>query len=164
MDYLFLLCELAVGFAGFTAVVAAFQADGGTDQQTLNKVRLQQMLELSLFAVGAGLLPFLLVSFGLANTSAFRVAAAVMLPAFMTLMFLQLRRGFDPRVQQAPGYSIRVVWLLIALGVICIVAWVLAGTGLAKSEASYQLGATALLVVAGISFFRTATSALRPFR
>lgn len=164
MDYLFLLCEMAVGFAGFTAVVAVFQPEGDPEEHRLNKVRLQQMLELSLLTIGAGVLPFLLFSFGLTENDASRVAAAVMLPGWAVLMFLQIRWGFDQRVQRLPGYNVLYARFLVGLGIVCLVAWAMAAIDARNPTAWYRVGITALIVVAGLQFFRTATSALRVFR
>lgn len=62
-EYLILVCELAGAFAGFVAIVSVL--DGRASRRSrFDKMRLRQMLELSLFAIGLGLLPEVLARLG----------------------------------------------------------------------------------------------------
>jgi hypothetical protein len=159
VEYLSLIAELAVAFAGFTAIVSVLQSEVA-DEFTLNKVRLRQMLELSLFTVAASLVPQLIAASSISADMPFRISGALFVPAGAALLTVQRRRGAISQVRKLPGYSVRFTRFAIGCGLGVITLFALAAFG-AQSVASYQAGVTLGLVIAAAQFFRTSISVLR---
>ena len=158
-DYLILVCELASAFAGFTAIVSAL--DGRASRRSrFDKMRLRQMLELSLFTIGIGLLPEMLGKLGMDGTTPWRVAGVVAVASALVLFPIQMRRGFDPEMKAVPGYNLAYARFLVGLALFSVVAFLLASTALVAPQGGYILGTTLVLTAAGLQFFRVCISIL----
>ena len=124
-------------------------------------MRLRQMLENSLFTIGAGLMPALIVAMGLPEENAMRIAGMIGAPAVLLLMVVQVRRGFDANVQRLPGYSVGFARFALGLGVLLALMFVLAAAGVPRPSAWYMIGTTLGLCIAALQFLRTSTTVLR---
>ena len=78
-DFLFLIAELAVALAGFSAVIGVLSVRPGTSDVRVDGLRLQVMLETSLFVAAAVLLPVLLDHFDIGSPTVWRTSSAVFL-------------------------------------------------------------------------------------
>lgn len=154
-DYLVLICELAVAFAGFTAIVSALDGGSDTRRRHLIAFRLRQMLELSLLTIAAGVLPYLLGQFGIRGDVVWRVAAATMAASGILVLRVQASRGFGVQLRGVPGYSLKVARFLLLLGLATVLSFAMSALGFIGSQAGYVLGVTLLLAVAGLQFLRT---------
>lgn len=160
-DYLFLICELAVAFAGFTAVVTVLHISPDERERALLVNRVRQMLELSLVTVAAGLAPGLLMRLGLEGEGVWRIAGAVFVVVGLVLIRIQGPRGFAARVRAAPGYNVPISIFLVVLGVVVILGFGLAASGITDPEGAYTLAITLLLGMAGIQFLRASVWVLQ---
>jgi hypothetical protein len=163
VDYLYLICELAAAFAGFTAIVAVLHpdADAAADDLILNKLRLRQMLEISLFTVAAGLTPQLVMSLGAVHDVAMRIAGGIFGLGAIMLMIVQVRRGSSRHLRTLSGYSLPFFRAVVIMGGVSVIAFFLAASGVAEPTGWYLLGITMGLAVAALQFLRTATTVLR---
>lgn len=160
-EYLILICELAVAFAGFTAIVTAVQSGPDKPIRFLTAFRLRQMLELSLLTIAGGLLPHLIGQFGIADATVWRVAGGVMAGVGIVVVRVQTLRGFQAQMRRETGYSLALARFLLLLGLAVVLSFILSATAVIMPESGYVLGLTILLAVAGIQFLRTCTSILR---
>ena len=158
-DFLILVCELAAAFAGFTAIVSALDSRSSR-RSRVNKMRLRHMLELSLFAIGIGLLPELLRQQGMESATPWRVAGVVVVAGALVLFPIQMRRGINPEMKAVPGYSLAYARFLVGLGLFSVVAFLLSATALVAPQGGYVLGTTLVLTAAGLQFLRVCTSIL----
>lgn len=160
MDFLYLVAELAAAFAGFTALVSVFQDPRGRER-TINLIRLQQMLELSLLVVGLCLLPDVILATGTQRETAFRTAAVLGGAAWLLLFVVQIRRGFSARVQAMAGYNKRYARFLVFVGFLSLASVGRSAFGSGLAEGPYVVTVALLLLVAGLQFVRACTSMFR---
>ena len=162
-----LVCELAVAFAGFTAIVSVLHYTTDELERSLLELRLRQMLELSLLTIAGGLLPFLLRQIGADESTSWRLAGALLGLAGCFMLWIQGSRNFAVRVRRAASYNFAYAVFLFFLGAIATISFFVTASGVFRSDGVYVLGVTLVLVIAGLQFLRAATlvvrtSALRP--
>lgn len=153
------LAEVAIGFAGFSAVVAAlFRRRRTGDTMPFDEVRFLVMLEFSLTVLVFSLLPLALDVLGIDENRAWRVASRLF-AGFLTFhlvgdYFLTIRRK---RVAlQSIAWSI---YIISTLGIfLCTLALLLSSFGAQIGEPSgvYILCLLWLIVLAAIHFTRLA--------
>jgi hypothetical protein len=81
-----IICEVAIGFAGFTGVVAIF--GGGTREwRAEDRIRFRSLWLASLSAILLALLPFVLFYFGVPEKAMWRVSSLVF-AAFLIFVFV----------------------------------------------------------------------------
>ena len=78
-DVLFLFAELAVALAGFSAVIGVLGSRPSTADIRVDGLRLQVMLETSLFVAAAVLLPVILEHFGIESQMVWQISSAIFL-------------------------------------------------------------------------------------
>lgn len=157
-DYLYLVCELAVAFAGFTAIVSVLDRRHGPGSRWIDVVRLRQMVELSLVVIGAGLTPALLLRLGLEERVVWRVACSALVVVGLILLWIQSVRGLRPDVRAASDFNPLYARFLQLLGVASITAFACGGFGWLPPDGAFHLGVTLLLTVAALQFLRAAVS------
>jgi hypothetical protein len=75
--YLFVLAEVAVGFAGFASIVAVLGQRSARDHPELDAFRIRGLLECSLLVVIASLLPYAILRLGSGELPAWRLSSAL---------------------------------------------------------------------------------------
>lgn len=156
-DYLFLVAELAVAFAGFTAIVSVLDARSDSRKRALDVLRLRAMLEASLTTIALALLSSLLLQAGLGET-AWRWACAIGALAVGVLYVAQVRRSFTREMKEIPGYSLIFARFLAGMGIAGMGGLIAGAFGVGDPATLYALSATLLLSVAGLQFFRVSIS------
>lgn len=159
-DYLILICELAVAFAGFTAIVSALDSSSDIPRRHLIAFRLRQMLELSLLTIAGGVLPYVLGQLGVGGDGTWMVAAGIMMAVGVPVLLIDASRGFAGEMRKAPDYSFKMALFLLVLGLAILTSFALAAIAVIRPQAGYVLGVTLLLAVAGLQFLRTCTTIL----
>lgn len=159
-DYLFLVCELAAAFAGFTAIVSVLDQRSDSGSLKIDVVRLRMMVELSLVVIGAGLLPALLFRLGMEEHALWRIACAAMLVGGVALIRIQSVRGFRKEIRAAPNFNLAFARFLQLLGGASIAAFACGAFKWIPADAAFHLGVTLLLSVAGLQFLRAAVSVM----
>lgn len=153
------LAEVSIGFAGFSAVVAAlFRRRRSGDMMPFDEVRFLVMLEFSLTVLVFSLLPLALEVLGLDEGRAWRVAnrllAAFLIFHLLGDYFLTIRRK---RVAlQSITWSI---YILSSVGIaVCAVALLLSSYGVPIGEPAgvYVMCLLWLVVLAATHFTRLA--------
>lgn len=157
-DYLFLVCELAAAFAGFTAIVSVLDQQYGSGSERIDVVRLRQMVELSLVVIAAGLMPALLARLSVGERVLWRIACTAMLVAGVALIRIQSVRGLRPEIRAAPTFNLFYARFLQLLGAVSLVAFACGAFNWIPADGGFHLGVTLLLSVAGLQFLRAAVS------
>ncbi|HSM07258.1 MAG TPA: hypothetical protein VK858_21705 [Longimicrobiales bacterium] len=130
-EYLIVIAEIAVAFAGFTSIVAVFQ-QRRKDWSALQAHRINVMLQYGLLGVALALLPMPLVAIGVAEKDVWRLSnglAGVLnlghATVFVIPKYRRLARegalGIRPGLMKAStvvGYALIAVVLLTAAGLV----------------------------------------------
>jgi hypothetical protein len=155
-DELLTVAELAIGIAGFSAVVAAFSARGHLHESDLYRFR--GLIVIAATAAGLAFVPSLLSSSGVSGPTLWSTASAIMIVAWFAavipfgLLMRNLRRDpeQDPNVVPSPA--------AIALLAVPTVSNLLVqtsnvfGVGGESSGAPYLFGTLVWLWAAGVLF------------
>lgn len=157
-DYLYLVAELAVAFAGFTAIVSVLDRRFGAGSATINVVRLRQMLEVSLVVIAASLMPGLLSWLGLREPLVWRVACTFLVVGGAAFYLNQTARGLSAEARAIPGFNLMYARFLQLLGIGALVASGLGAFGWIPAAGGFHLAVTLLLALAGLQFLRAAES------
>jgi len=78
-DFLFVLAELAVALAGFSAIIGVLSSRRESKELKVNALRLQVMLETCFMVAAVALVPIILDKFGVNNSFLWRIASAAFL-------------------------------------------------------------------------------------
>lgn len=147
-DYLLRLSGLAVSFVGFSGVIVALQRALGAELSDLHMHFVRLFIEGGLAVAALGLLPAVLSTTGLADSTIWRLSSAAAALMFSTHLIFLFRR----RRRVAPG---RVPLRMIVNYVISILStlalWVnTVGFRYQPSAAPYALALTWFLVMSGL--------------
>ena len=159
-DFLFIVSEVAVGFAGFASIVAAIGRQNTRDDPQIDASRLRGLLECSLVAVAFSLVPYALFRVSAAEAIAWRVSSLLFAAtaALLTLGMLRRRQGIS-----GLGIPIRIQAMVVGLYSAPLIPLLLVALGILGVEV-YLLCLLSYLVAAGIAFLRVMYSFLGAFR
>jgi hypothetical protein len=153
-DFLFIVAEIAIAFAGFAGLVVAISGrqDRSAERAHLELVLLRNVLLIGLLVVAFALFPSLLSELGAEPEIAWRVSASMY---FLALGGLAVRNA--PRhiaAQQAANQRVPVtVWLTTTLTFVLLIVLALCALGLLPAS-SYLVALSGSLIMAGASFVR----------
>lgn len=158
-DFLFIVAEVAVAFAGFASIVAAIGRQNTRDDPRIDASRLRGLLECSLVVVAFSLLPYAVHRVLPAEAAAWRVSSAIfaITAALVAAGLLWRRRSFGFRV------SLPVSVMVIGLYATPVPLLTLVALGVLRPEI-YLFCLLSYLLAAGIAFLRVMFSFLGAIR
>lgn len=162
-DLLFLLAELGVALAGFSAIVGVLGRRTRTSDIRVDALRLQVMLETSFIVAAAGIVPALLDNWGVPSSYLWRISGAMLLAVQIPFEILCYRRTKSMPEMGISKFNVNTInWLLSISADLLSLAVVL---GLAGDHASgcYLLAVFTLLVLAALLFIHFAASTFFSF-
>ena len=161
-DTLFIFAELAVALAGFSAIIGILGSRPGTSDVRVDGLRLQVMLETSLFVAASALVPVLLDHFGIASHTMWRISSAMFLMVQIPMEFVSIRRSkkmpdmiLSKLNVNSVNWCLSIAADLIALGVLLDLVG-------AHASACYELAVFSLLTMSGLLFIQFASSTFIP--
>ena len=153
-DFLFIVAEIAIAFAGFAGLVVAISGRQGrsAERARLELVLLRTVLLVGLLVVAFALFPSLLSELGAEPEVAWRVSASVY---FFALGGLAVRNA--PRniaAHRAANQRVPItVWLTTTLTFVLVIVLALCAIGILPAS-SYLVALAGSLIMAGASFVR----------
>jgi hypothetical protein len=161
-DALSLIAELAVALAGFSAVIGVLGSRPSSSDVRVDGLRLQVMLETSLFVAAAVLTPIILDHFGMESSIVWRLSSAVFLLYQIPGEFLAARRTKKMPDMTVSRFNVNTVNWALSIGADLIAFGVLVGLFGAHAGAGYLVAVFALLVMSGLLFIQFAGSTFVP--
>ncbi len=155
-DFLFIVAEVAVAFAGFASIVAVLGQRATRDHPRLDAFRLRGLLECSLAVAAFSLLPYAIARSTGDEPLAWRLCAATFLVVGLLLIWSTgARRRSIEDIPVTAGIRVAILILYLApLPALAAVSLGLAGPGV------YLLCLVSYLFAAGVGFFRVLASFL----
>jgi hypothetical protein len=103
-ELLLTLGEIAIAITGFAGIVGAFSAGAGRDRNSAVFLQLRWMLDYSLLALLAALLPYLVFSFELPEPLGWRIVSGTMVAAVSAYNLIQrtLLRDMARKLLKSP--------------------------------------------------------------
>jgi hypothetical protein len=157
-DALFLIAELAVALAGFSAVIGVLGTRPGTSDIRVDGLRLQVMLETSLFVAAAVLLPVILEHFGIGSQVVWRISSAAFLLYQIPGEFIAAKRTKMMPDMTVSRINVNTINWSLSIGADVIAFGVLLGLFGTHAGAWYLVAVFALLAMAGLLFIQFAAS------
>jgi hypothetical protein len=155
------VAELAVAFAGFSALISVFASRSSVEDSRLESYGLRGLVEVSLMVAAFSVFPLIPHKLALADETVWRISSAAYFLVRVVGVFFAMRRF--RRIEHAAGASERTIrnWILWPLSALSFIALVLVASGLlpAASSALYFAVLYIDLVLAGILFAQVASSA-----
>ena len=157
-DVLFILAEVGVALAGFSAVIGVLGSRPGTSDVRVDGLRLQVMLESSLVVAGSAIIPVLLHHFGIESHAVWRISSATFLMVQIPLEFLARRRTKKMRDMTLSTFNVNTINWCLSLGADLIMIGVLLDLVGARASACYLLSVFSILTMAALLFIQFAAS------
>ena len=161
-DFLFVVAQVAVAFAGFASIVAALVQVGVREHPTLNIARLRALLGYSLIVIFFSLAPYTAARLIANEEWAWRISSGIFLVAVGTssasaFAFLRAHGAEMPFGYRTP-VIVWIVFVLFALGPIPVLAADALGVFGQQTAAVYEACLLSYLIVAGSNFLRVMNS------
>jgi hypothetical protein len=161
-DLLLTIAEVAVGLAGYSAIVGLLGNRSGRSDIKVDSLRLQVMLEVALLAAAAAFLPVLISLFEFEVWTTWRIATAAWLalaiPSEITAWF-RTRNMPDMKLDRLNVNTVNWAFSLLSDGIMFLV---MIGLFEARAGALYMVGIFLYLAVAAILFVQFAASTFMP--
>jgi hypothetical protein len=161
-DVLFLLAELGVALAGFTAIIGVLGSRPGVSDVRVDVLRLQVMLETSLFVAAASIVPALLEHFGVEPRNLWRIASAIFLLVQVPLELVALRRTRNMPDMTYAKVNVNTINWCLSIGADLFALGVLLDVVGTFASAFYLLTIFSLLTMSGLLFIQFAASTFYP--
>jgi len=161
-DLLFVIAEVGVALAGFSAVIGVLGSRRGTSDTRVDALRLQVMLESSLIVVAAAIIPSLLAHLGIEPRTSWRIASALFLLVQVPGEFLAVKRTRQMPDMKLSWFNTNSINWGLSLGADLIMLGVLLDLFGARSNGCYMLAIFLLLVMSGLLFIQFAASTFIP--
>ncbi len=157
-DILFLIAELAVALAGFSAVIGVLGSRSGRSDIRVDGLRLQVMLETSLFVAAAVIVPAILDRFGIASHAVWRISSAIFLVYQIPGEFVSARRTKKMPEMTVSRLNVNTLNWALSIGADLVALGVLLDLFGTRAAAWYIVAVFALLVMSGLLFVQFAAS------
>jgi hypothetical protein len=162
-DFLFVVAEIAVAFAGFASIVAVLGQRSTHDHAAVEASRLRGLIEFSLVAVTFSLLPYVAARLSGNHLAAWRVSSGLFF-----VVGLLLLHGFygRRRLLSDLGIPLRVRIMVIGFYLAPLPLLLLIAVGVAgdSSPGAYLLSLLCYLLGAATAFFRVILSFVSALR
>lgn len=160
-DVLFILAELAVAIAGFSAIIGVLSSRRESTDLRVNALRLQVMLETCFMVAAAALIPIILDKFGIKDNLVWRAASAAFLCIAIPFEIVARNRTRDIPDMTLTKINVNTINWALSIGAdLMLVAILLNAVG-TWSEAFYIVAMFAQLTLAGILFVQFAAETFR---
>jgi hypothetical protein len=156
------IAEIAVGLAGFSAVIGVLGSRPSRSDLRVDALRLQVMLESGLMVAAYSLLPLLVARFGLATDAVWRISGALFLLCAIPSEFLALRRTRRMKDMKLAGFNVNSINWCLSFGADLLMLAIALGAFESRAGAIYLSAIFLLLVMAGILFVQFASSTFLP--
>ena len=162
-DFLFVVAEVAVAFAGFASIVAVLGQRTTRDHPRTDAFRLRGLLESSLVVVAFSLLPYVLGRVFSHELSAWRLSSGLFaIAGGVSFLSILQRRRLVADLPAPLGLRITIILLYLApLPVLLLISLGIVGEG---SAGLYLLCLLSYLLAGGIAFFRVMASFIAAVR
>lgn len=161
-DILFIMAEVSVALAGFSAVIGVLGARSGTSDVRVDALRLQIMLESGLLVAAFSIIPALLATFEISASTSWRIASAIFLLIQIPSEFIALRRTRKMPDMNLSRVNVNTVNWTLSIGADLIMLGVLLDWVGAHASGFYMLSVFLLLVMSGLLFIQFAASTFIP--
>ncbi len=162
-EFLFIVAEVAVAFAGFASIVAVLGQRSTRDHPLLDASRLRGLLECSLVVVAFSLFPYVATRFFVDDSVAWRLSSGL-----FAAVALRVTVGMLTRRRQFAGipvsHGIRVTILALYVAPFLPLLLIAAGFISERGPATYLLCLLIYLFAAGFAFFRVMISFIAAVR
>jgi len=162
-DFLFVVAEIAVAFAGFASIVAVLGQRSTHDHAAVEASRLRGLIEFSLVTVTFSLLPYVAARLSDNHLAAWRVSSGLFF-----VVGLLLLHGFygRRRLLSNLGIPLRVRIMVFGFYLAPLPLLLLIAVGVAgnRSPGAYLLSLLCYLLGAAIAFFRVILSFVAALR
>jgi len=156
-SFLFILAEIAVGFAGFASIVAVLGQRSTRDHPRLDAFRLRGLLECSLLVVAFSLVPYAISRFSAGDLTVWRLSSGLFFVAGTAVTVATFAHHRSIAHIPIP-MGMRLV--VLALYIVPLPALLLTAIGIFGDRSSpiYLLCLLSYLLAGGIGFFRVMVS------
>jgi hypothetical protein len=161
-DLLFIIAEVSVALAGFSAVIGVLGSRPGVSDVRVDALRLQVMLESSLVVAAASIIPVILYHLGAESDSVWRIGSAVFLLFQVPMEIVGFRRTSKMPDMKFSKFNVNTVNWGLSIGADLIMLGVLLDLVGARASGYYMLAAFLLLVMSGLLFVQFAASTFTP--
>ena len=155
-DILYILAELAVALAGFSAVIGVLSSRRDSADLKVNALRLQVMLETCFMVAAAALAPVLLNKFDISHAALWRVASAAFLCGAIPFEFVARSRTKNLPNMTLSKFNVNTVNWALSIGADLLLVAILINAAGTWSEALYLVALFSQLTLAGILFVQIA--------
>jgi hypothetical protein len=155
-DLLYILAELAVALAGFSAVIGVLSSRRDLADLKVNALRLQVMLETCFMVAAAALVPVLLDKFDISHSVLWRAASAVFLCIAIPFEFVARNRTRNLPDMTLSKLNINTINWALSLGADLLLVAILINAVDTWSEALYHVALFSQLTLAGTLFVQFA--------
>jgi hypothetical protein len=162
-EFLFIVAEVAVAFAGFASVVAVLGQRSTRDHPRLDASRLRGLLECSLVVVAFSLFPYAATRFFADDAVAWRLSSGLFAAVALRVAVGMLRRRRQfAGIPISRGIQVTIIALYIApIPPLLLIA---AGAISERGPATFLLCLLIYLFAAGFAFFRVMISFIAAVR
>jgi len=161
-DFLFVVAQVAVAFAGFASIVAALVQVGTREYPVLNAARLRALLGYSLLVIFFSLAPYIAARLIANDEWAWRISSGVFLVAIgassASALAFMLAHGREMPVDYRSSTTAWVVFVLFGLAPIPVLAADALGSFGQRTAAVYAACLLSYLIVGGFNFLRVMSS------
>jgi len=160
-DVLFVLAELAVALAGFSAVIGVLSSSRESTDLKVNALRLQVMLETCFMVAAAALIPIILDKFGVNHNLLWRAASAAFLCIAIPFEIVARNRTKDMPNMTVTKINVNTINWALSIGADLILVAILLNLVGTWSDAFYIVAMFGQLTLAGILFVQFAAETFR---
>ena len=161
-DLLFLIAEISVALAGFSAVIGVLGSRPSASDIRVDALRLQVMLESCLVVAAASIVPVLLSYFEVNAGTEWRLASAAFLLVQLPMEIVGFRRTRNMPDMKLSKFNENTINWCLSLGADLVMLGVLLELVGNQASAYYMLGVFSLLVMSGLLFIQFAASTFIP--
>jgi hypothetical protein len=161
-DLLFIIAEVSVALAGFSAVIGVLGSRPGASDIRVDALRLQVMLESGLVVAAASIIPVLLSHLGAESGAVWRVGSAAFLLVQLPMEVVGFRRTSKMPDMKVSKLNVNTFNWGLSIGADLIMLGVLLDLVGARASGYYMLAAFLLLVMSGLLFIQFAASTFVP--
>ena len=161
-DLLFIIAEVSVALAGFSAVIGVLGSRPGASDVRVDALRLQVMLESCLVVAAASIVPVLLSSLGAESGAVWRIGSAAFLLVQVPMEIIGFRRTSNMPDMKLSKFNVNTINWCFSIGADLVMLGVLLDLVGNQASAYYMLAVFSLLVMSGLLFIQFAASTFIP--
>jgi hypothetical protein len=161
-DLLFVIAEISVALAGFSAIIGVLGSRSGASDVRVDALRLQVMLESCLVVAAASIVPVLLSYFEVNASAAWRLASAAFLLVQVPMEVIAFMRTSSMPDMKLSKFNVNTINWCLSIGADLVMLGILLDLVGTQASAYYMLAVFSLLVMSGLLFIQFAASTFIP--